>query len=37
MPEARITSFNFKGDPIVCPPHDAIQPFYTSGLDDLGE
>jgi carbamoyltransferase len=29
------TSFNLKGDPIVCTPRDAIQTFYTSGLDDL--
>jgi carbamoyltransferase len=29
------TSFNLKGDPIVCSPKDAIQTFYTSGLDDL--
>jgi carbamoyltransferase len=29
------TSFNLKGDPIVCTPKDAIQTFYTSGLDDL--
>jgi carbamoyltransferase len=29
------TSFNLKGDPIVCTPKDAVQTFYTSGLDDL--
>jgi carbamoyltransferase len=29
------TSFNLKGDPIVCSPKDAIQTFFTSGLDDL--
>jgi len=29
------TSFNLKGDPIVCSPKDAVQTFYTSGLDDL--
>jgi carbamoyltransferase len=29
------TSFNLKGDAIVESPRDAIQTFYTSGLDDL--
>src|SRR5438034_1275806 len=29
------TSFNLKGEPIVCSPKDAVQTFYTSGLDDL--
>ena len=29
------TSFNLKGEPIVCSPRDAVQTFYTSGLDDL--
>lgn len=29
------TSFNLKGDPIVESPKDAIQTFYTSGLDAL--
>jgi carbamoyltransferase len=29
------TSFNLKGDAIVESPKDAIQTFYTSGLDDL--
>jgi carbamoyltransferase len=29
------TSFNLKGEPIVGTPKDAIQTFYTSGLDDL--
>lgn len=29
------TSFNLSGDPIVCTPEDAIQTFYTSGLDAL--
>jgi carbamoyltransferase len=29
------TSFNLKGEPIVCAPKDAVQTFSTSGLDDL--
>jgi carbamoyltransferase len=29
------TSFNLKGEAIVCAPKDAVQTFYTSGLDDL--
>jgi carbamoyltransferase len=29
------TSFNLKDDPTVCSPKDAVQTFYTSGLDDL--
>ncbi len=29
------TSFNLKGEPIVCSPFDAIRTFYTSGLDAL--
>ncbi len=29
------TSFNLKGEAIVCSPRDAVQTFYTSGLDDL--
>ena len=35
VPVVMNTSFNLKGDPIVCSPKDAIQTFYTSGLDDL--
>jgi carbamoyltransferase len=35
LPVVLNTSFNLKGDPIVCSPRDAIQTFYTSGLDDL--
>lgn len=35
VPVVLNTSFNLKGDPIVCTPKDAIQTFYTSGLDDL--
>lgn len=29
------TSFNLRGEPIVCKPEDAIRTFYTSGLDYL--
>lgn len=29
------TSFNLKGEPIVCSPFDAIRTFYTSGMDYL--
>jgi carbamoyltransferase len=29
------TSFNLKGEPIVCSPVDAIRTFYSSGLDYL--
>jgi carbamoyltransferase len=29
------TSFNLKGDAIVCTPAEAIETFYTSGLDGL--
>jgi carbamoyltransferase len=29
------TSFNVKGEPIVCSPRDAIRAFYDTGLDCL--
>jgi len=29
------TSFNLKGEAMVCSPYDAIRTFYTSGLDHL--
>ena len=29
------TSFNLRGEPIVCEPKDAIRPFFSSGLDFL--
>jgi Carbamoyltransferase C-terminus len=29
------TSFNLKGEPIVCAPKDAVRTFYSSGLDFL--
>ena len=35
VPVVMNTSFNLKGEPIVCTPRDAVQTFYTSGLDDL--
>src|SRR5207237_3411145 len=35
VPMVLNTSFNLKGEPIVCTPKDAVQTFYTSGLDDL--
>jgi len=29
------TSFNLRGEPIVCTPKDALRTFFTSGLDAL--
>ena len=29
------TSFNVKGEPIICTPEDAIRCFYGTGLDAL--
>ena len=29
------TSFNVRGEPIVCTPHDAIRTFYATGMDAL--
>jgi carbamoyltransferase len=29
------TSFNVRGEPIVCTPSDAIRCFYSTGLDAL--
>jgi len=29
------TSFNIKGEPVVCTPHDAIRTFSATGLDAL--
>ncbi len=29
------TSFNLKGEAMVCSPHDAVRTFYSSGLDAL--
>jgi carbamoyltransferase len=35
VPVIMNTSFNLKGEPIVCTPKDAIRTFYSSGLDLL--
>jgi carbamoyltransferase len=35
VPVIMNTSFNLRGEPIVCNPRDAIRTFYTSGLDFL--
>jgi carbamoyltransferase len=35
VPVVLNTSFNLKGEPIVCSPHDALRTFYSSGLDAL--
>jgi carbamoyltransferase len=35
VPVIMNTSFNLKGEPIVCSPKDAIRTFYSSGLDFL--
>ncbi len=35
IPMVLNTSFNVKGEPIVCSPQDAIRTFYTCGLDAL--
>jgi carbamoyltransferase len=35
VPVVLNTSFNLKGEPIVCRPQDAIRTFFTSGLDFL--
>ncbi len=35
VPVIMNTSFNLKGEPIVCAPKDAIRTFYSSGLDFL--
>ena len=35
VPVVLNTSFNLKGEPIVCSPQDAIRTFYSSGLDAL--
>ena len=29
------TSFNIKGEPIVCDPLDALRTFFSTGLDIL--
>ena len=35
VPVVLNTSFNLKGEPIVCSPLDALRTFYSSGLDAL--
>jgi carbamoyltransferase len=35
VPVVLNTSFNLKGEPIVCTPQDALRTFFTSGLDFL--
>jgi carbamoyltransferase len=35
VPAVLNTSFNVKGEPIVCTPRDAIRNFYSCGLDVL--
>ena len=35
IPVVLNTSFNLKGEPIVCSPSDAIRTFFTSGMDAL--
>ena len=35
VPVVLNTSFNVRGEPIVCSPEDAIRTFYTSAIDEL--
>jgi carbamoyltransferase len=35
VPVIMNTSFNLRGEPIVCSPKDAVRTFYSSGLDFL--
>ena len=35
VPVIMNTSFNLRGEPIVCTPTDAIRTFYSSGMDAL--
>ena len=35
VPVVMNTSFNLRGEPIVCTPTDAIRTFFSSGLDSL--
>jgi len=35
VPVVLNTSFNLKGEPVVCSPQDALRTFYSSGLDAL--
>jgi len=35
IPAILNTSFNIKGEPIVCSPQDALRCFFSTGLDVL--
>lgn len=35
VPVVLNTSFNVKGEPIVCTPQDAIRTFFATGMDAL--
>jgi carbamoyltransferase len=35
VPVVMNTSFNLRGEPIVCTPTDAIRTFFSSGMDAL--
>jgi carbamoyltransferase len=35
VPVVLNTSFNLKGEPIVCTPEDALRTFFSCGLDAL--
>ena len=35
VPVIMNTSFNLRGEPIVCTPTDAIRTFFSSGMDHL--
>jgi carbamoyltransferase len=35
VPVVLNTSFNLRGEPIVCTPQDALRTYFTSGLDFL--
>jgi len=35
VPALLNTSFNIKGEPIVCSPRDALRTFWSTGLDAL--
>jgi carbamoyltransferase len=35
VPVVMNTSFNLRGEPIVCTPTDAVRTFFSSGMDVL--
>jgi carbamoyltransferase len=35
VPVVMNTSFNLRGEPIVCTPTDGIRTFFSSGMDAL--